>query len=190
MEKNNSEEPLELEEFDILEDAELEPVTEPDISTLDLPCVQYYQRNFLLSSFPSAILDSSLQIIWKNIFFSELFSDTGQEGTSLLGFFSLTVDESTRSDILQCIKNDTKGYSWQGRIEIGGKTSRRLLINLLISPIFDPDSESKITTPIGYHAVLDDVSDETRSLVRSTFTSLLEASILKDNDTGQHIDTY
>ena len=187
MDRNISDEPLELEEFDVVEDAELEPVTEPDISTLDLPCIQYYQRNFLLSSFPSAILDTSLQIIWKNIFFNELFSGTEQEGASLLSFFSLTVDESTRSDIHQCIKKESKGYSWQGRIEIGGKTARRLQINLLIIPIFDPSGENETASPICYHAVLDDVTDETRSLVRSTFTSLLEASILKDNDTGQHI---
>jgi hypothetical protein len=41
MDRNISEDPLELEEFDSVEDAELEPVSEPDISALDLPCIQY-----------------------------------------------------------------------------------------------------------------------------------------------------
>ena len=36
--------------------------------------------------------------------------------------------------------------------------------------------------------LFDDVTEETRELLRNTFKSLLEASKLKDNDTGNHIE--
>ncbi len=47
--------------------------------------------------------------------------------------------------------------------------------------------EDKKQGPIGYGVVIDDITDEQKSLIRNTFSSLLEASKLKDNDTGKHI---
>ena len=52
-------------------------------------------------------------------------------------------------------------------------------------PIFD--GEESGNGPVGFGVVLDDITDDQKSLVRGTFSSLLEASKLKDNDTGQHI---
>jgi putative two-component system response regulator len=51
--------------------------------------------------------------------------------------------------------------------------------------IFAAELTGKI--PEQYIVMFDDVTEENRRLLRSVFMSLLEASKLKDNDTGQHI---
>ena len=46
-----------------------------------------------------------------------------------------------------------------------------------------------MTGPIvaAYEGIIDNITEENRNLLRGTFLSLLEASKLKDNDTGYHI---
>jgi HD-GYP domain-containing protein (c-di-GMP phosphodiesterase class II) len=43
-------------------------------------------------------------------------------------------------------------------------------------------------TPLNFTGVLDIVTDEYREMLKNMFSSLLEASKLKDNDTGYHIE--
>jgi putative two-component system response regulator len=47
--------------------------------------------------------------------------------------------------------------------------------------------ELKTRDPLEFVVMFDDVTEENRLLLRSVFMSLLEASKLKDNDTGEHI---
>jgi putative two-component system response regulator len=48
-------------------------------------------------------------------------------------------------------------------------------------------AELDIKEPTEFVVMFDDVTEENRRLLRSVFMSLLEASKLKDNDTGKHI---
>jgi len=59
-----------------------------------------------------------------------------------------------------------------------------VIANALIFPLIEEENES----PSGYGAVFDDITEENKSIIRNTFSSLLEASKLKDNDTGRHIE--
>jgi putative two-component system response regulator len=44
-----------------------------------------------------------------------------------------------------------------------------------------------VKSPVDFTVMFDDVTEENKRLLRSVFVSLLEASKLKDNDTGEHI---
>jgi HD-GYP domain-containing protein (c-di-GMP phosphodiesterase class II) len=48
----------------------------------------------------------------------------------------------------------------------------------------DYDAEEK---PTGYVAMVNDVTDSIKSIIRANFDSILQASLLKDEDTGNHI---
>jgi putative two-component system response regulator len=83
------------------------------------------------------------------------------------------------------IKNKKRAYSWKGQVAKKGREQLTINSNLLILPVFDtPALENE---PLAYAVILDDVSGEYKKMLRNTFTSLLEASKLKDNDTGFHI---
>jgi putative two-component system response regulator len=57
---------------------------------------------------------------------------------------------------------------------------------MLILPVFKTLGE--ISPPIAYACIFDNISEEYKQILKITFMSLLEASKLKDNDTGRHID--
>ncbi len=77
------------------------------------------------------------------------------------------------------------GYSWKGRLVTQNKKYLTVMVNALVFPVIDQDDPD--LNPLGYGVLFDDVTEENRELIRGTFSSLLEASILKDNDTGKHI---
>jgi putative two-component system response regulator len=65
-----------------------------------------------------------------------------------------------------------------------------------IFPFYAEDAENAKGTraakprdkPGAYSVYLDDITEENRKVLRDMFSSLLEASKLKDNDTGKHIE--
>jgi putative two-component system response regulator len=89
------------------------------------------------------------------------------------------------NQLYNSITTSSLGYSWRGRLESGGKKERKVIANTMIFPIYSQNSDD--INPVGYAAVFDNITKEYRDMQRTTFSSLLEASKLKDNDTGQHI---
>jgi HD-GYP domain-containing protein (c-di-GMP phosphodiesterase class II) len=178
---SDNDEPLELLPLDDEDDQS--PGYRP---LLDIPCVQACIRNDTQSPFPCLILDTSFLIAWNNLRFFEVFPRDEHTGPSLFSFISGTIKEVVKNDILTSVKSSKSGYAWSGRIEVPRKSISTLFANLLIGPIFDSENPDNVE-PIGYRAVIDDLSEIYRTFVHSTFSSLLEASLLKDQDTGQHV---
>jgi HD-GYP domain-containing protein (c-di-GMP phosphodiesterase class II) len=181
IDQNEIEELEELEEVESLETSER--IFRDLIKEYSIQC---WTMNYIKSPLPLLLLDGNLQIVWANLKFQDLYGDyKNYVGHHITRFYSDSFDEERRTDLLLHTRSQEKTYSWRGQVEKKGRDELAVLSNLLILPIFK--SPELLKDPIAYMLILDDVSEEHRKLLRDTFTSLLEASRLKDNDTGNHI---
>ena len=177
------EEPLELEP---LEEAEFAP----DKSVLAFPCVESAIRNYSGSQFPCCILDASLAIVWRNDAFQWQLPEVTQETANLVTYFPESFEERDRGALFSSLRSRDAGFSWRGIVQLYDRDKPKLVAHLLISPVLSREAPSAAETnerPDAYLGIVDDISEHRRDLVRATFSSLLEASLLKDNDTGHHV---
>ncbi len=177
----------EIEEVEELEptDAEEPDYEGPEPEILTNSCFQNLKASYRNSSLPFSILDRKMRILWANRCFHTKLNYSGIErGEYLLKIFAKRSDEELTHRILKGLTNPDAGYSWRGRLETGDREHLTVIANALIFPLIEEENES----PSGYGAVFDDITEENKSIIRNTFSSLLEASKLKDNDTGRHIE--
>jgi len=177
------------------ETAELNDIDEPvDVFELDddientsyntLPILSWKKR-FKAIPVPSMIVDNSLKVIWRNKAFDDYFDDEeNSESTHLTDFFSNLKDIEKLKEIYNSLTHNETGYTWQGRVTSRKRRRRSDVANLIITPL----DFKKDDTPQNFTGILDIVTDEYREMLRNMFSSLLEASKLKDNDTGNHIE--
>jgi len=111
-------------------------------------------------------------------------NDTPDPGSSLTSIFSLSLSPEVVNDISRRIIDPGSSFSYKGRIEWHNRNSLAIIANLIIVPLWNDNNEGN---PSSYLGIFDDITEEHRSLLQTTFLSLLEASKLKDNDTGNHI---
>ncbi len=140
------------------------------------------------SGIPAVILDTRLNIIWENKKYRELLSP--QEiilPRNLVGDFSPYIEPVRLGEIYKALTNRENGFSYQGQLESKKKDRLKVIVNILITPLFPSSEISDTSEPSFYTALFDDLSLEQKGLLQKTFLSLLEASKLKDNDTGNHI---
>jgi HD-GYP domain-containing protein (c-di-GMP phosphodiesterase class II) len=200
-------------EDDLLEPAELEPMEE----LIDLDEISYsiktkskstdFKRSGLLeeanlpfrnlkimenlkhSKIPAVILDLKLNIIWNNYSYQSLF--LFQERilpVNLVHDFSPYLTPEMVGVIYKNLINKQAGHSFKGRIESIHRNRLNIISNLIINPF----TERRIANgddliPEFFIGIFDDISEGNKALLEKTFLSLLEASKLKDNDTGNHI---
>ncbi|MBI9099191.1 MAG: HD-GYP domain-containing protein [Spirochaetaceae bacterium] len=134
---------------------------------------------------PTMILDNSLKVIWFNSSFNQYFdSETERKFSHLTDYFSNLKDIEKLKNIYNSLTQDNSGYTWQGRVTSKNRRRRSDVANLMITPL-DLNDDG---TPHNFTGILDIITDEYREMLRNMFSSLLEASKLKDNDTGNHIE--
>jgi HD-GYP domain-containing protein (c-di-GMP phosphodiesterase class II) len=177
--------------------AELEPISELDdvsnrsrsidISILNEPATRHWINIFSSSPVPLVILDTALHIVWLNARFSSLFTINSEfVGIRFDKYFFNTENSKKYLDaLIHAIQSPKLSYFWQGKVEKKALDGTSIVLNLIILPIFKNFDE--IREPIAYACILDNISDEYKQILKITFLSLLEASRLKDNDTGNHI---
>jgi putative two-component system response regulator len=136
---------------------------------------------------PIAILDRNLGIRFKNEPFEAIikrFQYPDRNQFPALFYGNLKQDEV--AEMYAALSTPKRRYYWKGKIQHKIKNTSTELTNVYIYPFFLNDP--KDAKPEGYTVFLDDVTEENQRLLRSLFLSLLEASKLKDNDTGSHIE--
>jgi putative two-component system response regulator len=185
MDQDDLEELVELEDLEELsEPYNVEEHIPGSSYLLEKKEVLFLKKSYQNAPVAAAILDNNLRILWSNPAFIETFlqhrSDTVIQ---LLLLFQPYLAIQDISSILRTLKNAESGFSWYGRVEAHGKEFLAIIANMIITP-FQFDN----SLPEGYLAVFDNVTEENKTLLTSIFKSLLEASRLKDNDTGYHID--
>jgi len=136
---------------------------------------------------PLALLDDSLGFIYRNPSFNKLIRAFGYpDSSSFIGTLSRSIDPETAKSIYDCIGREDSGHAWKGTIAHKAKSAAALITKVHIFPYW-PGEETKEKPP-AYSVYLDDVTEENRKFLKGMFASLLEASKLKDNDTGKHIE--
>ena len=185
------------EDLEVLEEIEEVGELEDDLNISDNSAVStglYYEalfnsekQKYSNASVPVMMLTGNLKIHWiNNSGLSFVNSEEDITDKYIHSVFSPFLNEERMNSIYKSILTKQEGYSWKGRIELYGRHRITSTANMFIFPYFDCKLEGD--KPEGYLAYIDDLTDETNQLVQNTFKSLLEASILKDNDTGNHVE--
>lgn len=180
----------EIEELEAIEEeSEGNNISRPesiDYSLLEQPCIDFWKKSYEKSIVPSCLLDSKLRILWKNDSYrNSLGREKNLVGEYFTKIFRPDGNQDELESMYKSIFNADTGYSWRGKLESVSRQHLKLVVNILIFPLFRKEPNG--AGPAGFGVVVDDVTEEQKSLIRGTFSSLLEASKLKDNDTGNHI---
>ena len=137
------------------------------------------------SSIPQALFDPEMRVLWSNNAFADLFKREGSCEELHIAELAEIVGVDGRSLSSQLADPQT-GYSFRGRGETRFQHHPALYTDILILPMMDEENPE---TGVGaYCAYFHDVSTERRENLRGIFSGLLQASMMKDNDTGQHIE--
>jgi len=136
---------------------------------------------------PLAILDSELRFVFRNQAFQGILDRFDYPPRpSFTALFQGALGPQGVVDLLHCVSSEEKRYSWRGRISHKAKHASTEITTVYIYPCFPGAAADE--KPVAYVAFLDDITEENQRVLRSMFLSLLEASKLKDNDTGAHIE--
>jgi putative two-component system response regulator len=138
---------------------------------------------FQSSIFPVLFIDRDFRISYANPssrkFFTGLFNLDGSLFFDIFAkYFTIEDIRAIRAAILR----GENGFSWRGSAQIRSVERPTVFTRVYIFP-----AQMYARAPSDFTVMFDDVTDENRSLLRGVFVSLLEASKLKDNDTGKHI---
>jgi putative two-component system response regulator len=196
------------------QDARLEPVEEESVSdlvaeqVLDSPEFHAWKDSYLTDKVPSLFLDGSMKILQANDRFCRLYGcDPHILGQYFTQFYAPFFNEHRSAELFRSIRSSSAGFSWHGRVEKIGtdqllNVSKVWIVPLGLSTRTTIAGESEKArhagaedAPVGppvlpgaYTALCLDMTAEHRQFLQSTFTSLLGAARLKDNDTGNHIE--
>jgi HD-GYP domain-containing protein (c-di-GMP phosphodiesterase class II) len=165
----------------------IKAIKKTDFTHLDKTEVRIWKSSFAQSPIPVIILNRHLRIMWANNKFLHIFGGNTQVlGVPIEKFYFNSLNEPKIKELRKSIYSHRYGFSWTGKVEKKGIKQFSVITNLLILPILN--SLDQGAKPTAYACILDNISDEYKQMLKSTFLSLLEASRLKDNDTGNHIE--
>jgi len=178
-------------ELEILE--ELDMLPEPDdeagetvdafSGTEEAHLYDSTQNPFINSIFPVVFIDKNLRIVFANAACENLFKGFFTlSGNYFMDIFSHSLEMDEIKTIRQTILHGLNGYSWKGHANIKSRTRGTIQARVYLFPADISNQHPEIFT-----VMFDDVTEENKHLLRTVFLSLLEASKLKDNDTGKHI---
>ncbi|MDR0602606.1 MAG: HD domain-containing protein [Treponema sp.] len=157
-----------------------------DSAETDEPSSAFFsaQANpFASSIFPVLIIDRRLKIIFANPACENLFTGFFHlVGNYFIDVFGRAFEMEDIKKIRETVLTGGNGYSWKG----GAKIKSRDMVTVQTKVYLFP-SELGAGKHSEFVVMFDDVTEENKGLLRSVFLSLLEASKLKDNDTGKHI---
>ena len=175
-----SEEPAELEMID--EPGPEELAAGPALSAAEFAT---WKVCYLNEAIPSLYMDRSLKIMHANESFCRIYGcEPRVSGLYFTQVFAPSFDAAKSAELFRSILSPSTGYAWHGKVERIGMERLLMVSKVWVLPLTDVAG----APPKAYSAVCLDMTDEHRHLLQSTFTSLLGAARLKDNDTGNHIE--
>jgi putative two-component system response regulator len=138
---------------------------------------------FMKSIFPVLFIDKKLRIIFANPACENLFTGFFHlSGNYFIDVFGRAFDMEDIKKIRGTVLTGENGYSWKGEAKIKSREMVTVQTRVYLFP-----AELNIKEHSEFVVMFDDVTEENKRLLRAVFLSLLEASKLKDNDTGKHI---
>ncbi|MDR1948013.1 MAG: HD-GYP domain-containing protein [Spirochaetaceae bacterium] len=170
-----------LEPLEDLEEYVVGPAGETADITPDL--LESAFSPFVNSIFPVLFIDNKLRILLANKSCENLFTGFfNLAGNYFIDVFGRSFEMEDIRAIRDTLINGKNGFSWKGIARIKSRTMVTVQTRVYLFP-----SDMDTKTPAVFVVMFDDVTEENKNLLRSVFMSLLEASKLKDNDTGKHI---
>jgi len=140
-----------------------------------------------LLTYPAAFLDSRLDFKFQNEYFHRLLGTFHyQKRASFINTFGASMGQIEAKRFLKEANDPTQGFTWRGVLQHHTKTASGVITRALLIPYRPWGTQH--TLPLGWILILDDITQENRHQIRGLFSSLLQASKLKDNDTGMHIE--
>ncbi len=135
---------------------------------------------------PLAIISKNLEYVYQNSLYQKLLVRYQYAETKhFLNTFSRVMKPSELSDIYRCLKSKNKHYSWSGLLEHKSRDVHASMTKMQIMPyMFSKDTKE----PKSWIVIIDDFTVEMQGFIYVMFNGLLDASKLKDNDTGHHIE--
>ncbi len=168
-----------------LETLDLEQEAPAAAERNDLAEFAVWKSCHLNETIPGLYLDRSLRILEANASFCNMFGcEPKVAGVYFTQFFAPSFNEAKSAELFRAVLSPATGYEWRGKVEKIGMDQLLTVSKVWIMPMNVPPG----SPPRSYSAVCLDMTDEHRQLLQSTFTSLLGAARLKDNDTGNHIE--
>ncbi len=194
-----------------MDDERIEPVTEyaVEVEVLDdlapgeaeeaalrlSPELIQWRTSFFTDVIPSLFLDRRLKILEANQSFCRLFGcDRGVVGQYFTSFYSSYFDDGRSSELFRAILSPATGFMWNGPVERTGIDQLLNVSKVWVMPVTSTAQVGNIAAqamsrePKAFCALCLDISTEYRQLLHNTFSSLLQAARLKDNDTGYHVE--
>jgi hypothetical protein len=136
---------------------------------------------------PAGILDESLAFIHKNQALKRLLKEFEYPPhASFIRVFGPVMDKASLQALYRDTKDAGRGYGWKGTIRHRTHSAGSLITKVHLLPYW-VEADSK-EAPSAWVVLFDDITDEKKEFLRGMFSSLLQASKLKDNDTGRHIE--
>ena len=129
----------------------------------------------------SMLLDNNFLILYISDAVKHLFEGYHDiEKKPFFNIFGNILEKSTLDDLLGKLKSPKRGYSWSGILKHKTRYRKTMYTKTNIFPLFE---NNKLN---GYWVMFEDISNAYLSQYRDMMRSLLNASKLKDNDTGFH----
>jgi HD-GYP domain-containing protein (c-di-GMP phosphodiesterase class II) len=162
--------------------------------------------SYCTDSVPRVLLDSRLRIVAANPSFCRLFNcRDGVSGQYFTQFFAPFFDAARSAELFRTVRSPEGRHRWDGLVEKQGAGDLATICNVVMEPYRLPgastceDGEGQSTAAEGaegatageprcYSATCDNITRAYRQLEQRTFSMLLYAARLKDNDTGNHIE--
>jgi putative two-component system response regulator len=140
-------------------------------------------RAFINSVFPVLFIDKDMKVLYANKACENLFTGFFKlVGNLFIDVFGKYFNLSDVRSIREAMVSGKNGSSWKGIARIKSRSMATVETRVYIFPL-----NLNLKNIQEFVVMFDDVTEENRRLLRSVFMSLLEASKLKDNDTGKHI---
>jgi len=152
---------------------------------LNNPSIRLWINRVKNSPIPSCLIDLNLKIIWSNLeFIKDLVFDSSPIYKHLPEIFKSDSNTNFITELKNNLESPELSYSWKGRLFPFGESRSSSFLRAMIQPLIYTEDER----PEAYMVQWDIITNEYKDLLQKTFLSLLEASRLKDNDTGEHIE--
>ena len=174
-------------EIEELVDEPEEPTLEEEQSRVLVQDERYFSASlnpFANSIFPVLFMNKEMRILYANTVCESLFTGffTTLVGNYFIDVFGKAFEIEDIRKIRETILTGENDFTWKGKAMIKSRNVSTVETRVYLFP-----AELDIKTPFEFVVMFDDVTEENKRLLRSVFMSLLEASILKDKDTGKHI---
>ncbi|OQY34170.1 MAG: hypothetical protein B6241_05650 [Spirochaetaceae bacterium 4572_59] len=186
-----------LEELELISDEDFKDIKHPSIlplfahknsgESIDIlknDAVRIWINRNKNSIIPSCLIDRYLNICWTNLeFLKSLIYKDSPVNHNLVDLYESEIGIDLLQELRSFLENESTSYSWRGRVFPARNRETNTFLKVFIKPaVYDQND-----IPTAYACCWDIITSEFKKVLQNTFSSLLEASKLKDNDTGTHI---